>query len=223
MSLLTVTVEVFNNQEPATPYDKSLSIPNIRLITSEDYDYFNDRGLIYYYNNQSMITEQYVVTETADALLTTIAATADTAQNTAMFSPKVLVNKIDRKPFGKLALINTDAKEGVLPETTIPAKVIYDFGNVNNAKHKELSVCAYPLQILSFDSSSLNSVTVNCCVANVIAAEASITIAGTPANDGTYTVVYSACATDGDSTVIVLEEALTNDLIGDPAGTVVLA
>lgn len=222
MSLLSVTVEKYNKVTPNTPYTEALSIPNIRLVTSEFNDFFNDRGHIEYYNDQSKIIEIYLVTETADQISTTIQATADTAQNTAMFPDAVVVNKVDRFPFGKLSLLNTDAKVKVLPETTIPAKVIYDYGERNHMAHKELTTCAYPIQILSFDSSSLNSVTVNCCVANFILAEASISIAGTPNNNGTYTVVSSTCSTDGNSTVIILEEALTNDLIGSPAGTVEL-
>lgn len=217
MSLLSVTVEKFNTTEPVTPYTKQLSIPQIRLLTSEFYDFSNDRGYLEYWNTQSMIIERYWVTETASALLTTLQGTADSTQNTAMFPNKVVVNKIDRKPFGKFASINTDAKVNQLPEsatTATPAKVLYDYGVVNHAKHKELSVCAYPLLINSVDISSTNSVTVNCCVANLITAGASISIVGDETH--TYTVVSSTCTSNGDGTQIIVEEALDDSTdVGD--------
>jgi len=209
MSLLSVTVLKFNNNDTSnTPYQKFLGIENIKLITSEHYDFFNDHAFILYYNNQSMITERYIVSQTADALKTAIQATADTAQNTAMFPAAIFVNKIDRKPMGKLSLLNTDAVVNKYPEASKPAKVLYDLGNVNQAKHKELEWCSYPLLVTAINL-CINAITIACCVDNFLTPGTSIDIG----DAGTFTVVGSSCTDDGG--VVLVSEDLSSAEVGD--------
>lgn len=208
MSLLSVTVLKYNNQTVNTPYQKFLGIENIKLITSENYDYFNDHAYLLYYNNQSMITERYIVSQTAAALKTTIQATADTAQNTAMFPAPVFLNKIDRRPMGKLSLLNTDAVENLTPEAVKPAKVIYDLGNVNQAKHKELEWCSYPLIVTAIDTSN-NTITIACCVDNFLVYNTSVSIG----DAGTFTVLSSVCTDSGG--VVLISQSIAAIEVGD--------
>ena len=208
MSLITVTVEVFNNQTVNTPYLKLLAIPQIKLVTSEDYNYFTDRAYLLYYNTQSMITERYLLTQTADALETLIQGTADIGQNTAMFPVPIFLNKIDRRLMGKLSLINTDSVVNINTlEADTPAKVLYDLGERNQAKHKELEWCSYPLSVIAVDTSE-NTVTVACCVDNFLVYDTSITIGGDP-----FTVLSSICTDDGG--VILIEGDISGVNVGD--------
>jgi hypothetical protein len=86
----------------------------------------------------------------------------------------------------------------------------YNFGEVNQADHKMIEMCNYPLDIIDV-SQTLNAFVVACCVKDTIEDGASIAVADSTGNDGNYTVVGTPTC-DGDTTIIIVEEDIPSDV-----------
>lgn len=213
MSVITVTVLKEDSTDfPQSSYSLNLAIEKIEMVYPSSTDpsgFSNDQAHIEYYDDQRMSIRNYLVEETTAQIQTAIYATADTAFNTALIVKK-FVNKKDSDFVSRLGLVNTQSIVRQLPQGEKPSIVDYDYGLTNHADHVRLEWCDYPLPIIGVDLSN-NAITVACCVAELFPYDTSGAIYFSAANDGTYTVVSSACSEDGGQTIIVLEEPLTDD------------
>lgn len=197
-ALIALTAEEINRIPQDTPETVHIDPDNIKIVLPEFFDWTADRGYVEYYDNQHKSMVQLMCSEDPVA----IKALAN-AQLTAL----TFINSIDSMPVHKLGYLQLHDSQ-VRETDNEPFLLVYNFGERNHADHKNLQRCDYPLNVVDADMSSLNSITVNCCVADTFVAGVSIAITG-GSNAGNYTVVSSACSTDDTQTVIILEEALS--------------
>lgn len=191
---INITVEKRGNNTYTTPQVTGIDPNHIKLVQPEFTDAFVDRAMIQYYDNQNMTMIPFVTTETVDA----IRVLANAAATDAILYYKV-ISQINRRPLGKLCLLNTN--DGIVqapPEIgNNPIRATYDFGERNHAKHVELDYCSYPLTVVDVSVTDA-SITLACCVDHFLICGTSISVGGSP-----YTVLSSTCV--GNVGILVLD------------------
>ena len=206
--LILVNIEQWDRVDQDTPFPTlSLDPDNIKIIKGESGDLLNDRAYFEYYDNQRKALRNVITTETAAAIRTAAIAAG------AGIDSAVWINTIDKMQFEATAYLQQhDSQVYLKTYTDVPDLLRFNFGERNHADHKDIEKCPIPTEITDVDFSN-NAITIRCCMEDRFPYGTSIVITGTVSGSDTYTVISSACDTDRQTTVIVLDEALDAETI----------
>jgi len=186
MGLITVTVKERDTHVFDTPKSEEIDTNRIKLAEDRSGD-----TLVYYYDPLQARTVELLIDENQDALLVL-------ASNLKY----IFLKDIDTVPSLKVVLIN---KEFALIGSTITPegfkRIVYNMGEENNATNRDFQEGSEIILAVS----GTKKFTVAGDQTKVYKSGDKITVAGSPDNDGTFTLAIDSALAGSDTEITVVE------------------
>ncbi len=186
MGLITVTVKERDTHVLQTPKAEEIDTNRIKLGVDKSGD-----TLVHYYDPKQKRILELLIDEDQDALLAL-------ASNLKY----IFVKTIDTAPFGKVVLINTEfAVIGSTISLDGFKRIVYNMGENANAANRDFEEGSEIIKAVS----GTKKFTVAGDQTKVYKDTDKITVAGSPDNDGTFTISGNSVVVGVDTEITVVE------------------